>query len=71
MQVPLVTYKNGVRTIIGVAEVEPDLGQPGVIAVSAEVTDPDTIALMSDVGHYGDAMKDGSLSIEGIVPNDI
>lgn len=66
MQVPLVRYENGERKIIGVAEVEPDLSQPGVIAVSAEVTDPDMIALISLGGHHGDAMLDGSVSIKGV-----
>lgn len=55
MQVPLVRYENGERKIIGVAEVEPDLSQPGVIAVSAEVTDPAMIALISS--HSGNGMS--------------
>lgn len=53
MQVPLVRYENGERIVIGVAEVEPDLSQPGVIAVSAEITDPDMIALISNNGMSG------------------
>jgi hypothetical protein len=47
MQVPLVIYENGERRVIGTAECEPDLRQPGVIAVSAEVTDPEMLKLIN------------------------
>jgi len=55
--VPLVIYDGAERMQIGTAKVRPDLQQPGVIAISAEITDPEMLKHLQ------------ISSIQGIIPN--